>query len=210
MPVPTKAIPTNIVRAFCQTTERSVYFIHRTQEVPADLDLEGASGRYPYTNTQVSVEVTSGTSGDMYVTWYMSKPSSVSATRTYSSDISTPTWQSEVTETTHCDDMTVPSAQMVGETRAHSIRLKHSRDSTATAYIFSAVFESVFGDDVSSSQTSTRKMEQADRTGSDRLYLPDRCCSAWHVKNALCETYNKFTEEARTYVSYPVIDYVGV
>jgi hypothetical protein len=210
MPIPAKAMPVDAVRAYCQTSERSVYFVHRTQEVPSDLDLFGESGRYPYTNTQVSVEITSGTSGDMTVTWYVTKPGSVSAVRTYSSDISTPTWQSEVTDSDHCDDMTFAAQQMVGETRSHAVRLKHVADSTATAYVFSAVFESVFGDNVSSSQTSTRKIEQADRTGVERLYLPDRSCSAWHVKNALCETYNKFTEEAKTYVSYPVIDYVGV
>jgi hypothetical protein len=108
--------------------------------------------------------------------------------------------------------MTVRTNQMEGETRCQTCKINHVLENVTSAegYIYAIVFESVFGDNVSSSRTSTRTFEQGERQGNDRLYIPDRTFSAWHAKNMLCESYNKMIEENTAYVSYPVIDYWAV
>jgi hypothetical protein len=209
MTIPAKSVPTDGVAAKGQTAARDLFFVFRVQEIPAELDFNGEAGHYPYKQSEISLVVTCATSADYNVKWFMTYKSKPSWEADYSSDISTPTYQSAVLDTTYCDEISHSAQQMAGETRSITVRLRHELEdvSGVAGKIYAFNLECIFGDNYLGNDTSDRTLEQTERLGNDRLYLPDRCFSAWHAKNALCETYNKLTEENRTYYSIPLVDY---
>lgn len=212
MALPSGVVPTDEVFADASTSSRNLWFVFRVFECPAEMEDDGLTGHFPKQAIQASVEITCPTSADLYADWYTSDKYTPEQEDTWSSDISSPTYQGSSYTDNYCTDIINKSYQAFGKTQYLAVRCKYSHENVASAdgKIYAVIFESVFGDHWSGSSTTTgNTMEYTERTGNDRLYLPDRTCSAWHMKDLVCKAWNRILEENRTYCSIPVIDQVA-
>jgi hypothetical protein len=212
MALPTRVMDCEEVYAEAITSYKNMWFVFRIQECPAEFETDGKPGHWPKQAVQESVVITCPTSENLEVNWYVTSRHSEDFTSTYSSDISTPTFQTIDTTSDYTSGHSNTSSQMQGKTRYLSVRCKYKIGSTASTVgkIHSVIVESIFGDHYSGNDTSTNKMDFAEMLSADLVHTPDRSCSAWHVKNLLAQSYNKLLEENRTFYSVPCIDYEAV
>jgi hypothetical protein len=204
MPVPAKAIPVADVRAKAGTSFRNLLFVFRVMDCPAEWESDGKPGHSPKQKTDVSLTITCPTSASMEVNFYTSTPTTPGRALVVASDVSSPTWQGTATDDEYSNAVSYKSKHAWGETRYVTVKVQYLRDDVASAvgYIYSMSFESVLGSDDYSGE-----IDDTERTGTDRLYIPDRSCSSWHMMKATIETMNKFLSEQRTFYNVPVIDY---
>jgi hypothetical protein len=209
MPVPTRGIDCLEVYAEASTSYKNMWFVFRIQECPSDFETDGKPGHWPKQAVQESVTITCPTSEDLETNWYVTNRNEADFTNTYSSDISSPTFQTidETTDYTTANRNT--SKQLQGKTQYLGVRCKYKIGSTADTVgkIHAITIESIFGDHYSGNDTSTRQMDFTERSGADKLYKSDRSCSSWHMKNLIAESFNKMLMENRTFYSVPCIDY---
>jgi hypothetical protein len=212
MALPTRVIDCEEVYAEAITSYKNMWFVFRIQECPAEFETDGKPGHWPKQAVQESVVITCPTSENLEVNWYITGRNEIDFTSTYASDISTPTFQTIDETSSYTTDYSNESGHMQGKTRYLAVRCKYKIGSTASTVgtIHSVILESIFGDHYSGNDTSTRRMDFSEKVGADALHIPDRTCSAWHVKNLLAESYNKMLRENRTFYSIPCIDYEAV
>jgi hypothetical protein len=83
--------------------------------------------------------------------------------------------------------------------------IKAHKDSGATFEIYALHIRFIMDESYTSPDSDHRRAEVTDRTtAANRLYTPNRSCSAWHIQRVLAHTTNKIMHEAVWGITLPV------